>query len=259
MSAPDLILWHLEVSHYSEKARWAFDFKRVPHRRRAPLPGSHITLAYLLTRGAQTTLPILQVDGRAIGDSTAVIGALEERFPEPPLYPAGEEERRRALELEDFFDEELGPHIRLLLFHELARDPERFAAGMERTAPGRLAKSPRAAAAYARALTGIRWGVHDEEAAGLARAKILVAFDRLEEELGSDDHMIGGRFSVADLTAAALFNPLVLPEGGPMPSDEPPPRGLEQFRAGVEGRRGFAWVRETYERHRRPAGLVAAA
>jgi glutathione S-transferase len=259
MSASDPLLWHLEVSHYSEKARWALDYKGIPHRRRAPLPGSHIPIAFVLTRGAQTTFPVLRIDGRAVGDSTAVIAALEERFPEPPLYPAGELDRRRALELEDFFDEELGPHVRLLLFHELARDEERFIAAMERTAPGPLAKGGRATIAYARALTGLRWGVHDEQAAELARAKILAGFERLEQELGEGDHLVGDSFTVADLTAAALLNPLVLPQEGPLPADEPPPRGLEQFRAGVEGRRGFAWVEETYARHRRPAMAAAPA
>ena len=29
------ILWHLKVSNYNEKARWALDYKGVPHVRRA--------------------------------------------------------------------------------------------------------------------------------------------------------------------------------------------------------------------------------
>jgi glutathione S-transferase len=252
-------LWHLEVSHFSEKARWALDFKRVRHIRRAPLPGAHIPLALFLTGGERTTLPILQVDGRTIADSTAVIAALEERHPAPPLYPADPELRRRTLELEDFFDEELGPHVRLLAFHELARDPERYAMMMERTAPRPLARRPAAAAAYGRFLTGLRWSVHDEAAAELARVKVLAALDRLELELGSGDHLVGDAFTVADLTAAALLNPLVLPDGGPLPTDIPRPSGLDSFTAPLERGRGFEWVAETYERHRRAAPVAANA
>ena len=252
-------LWHLDVSHYSEKARWALAFKQVRHRRRAPVPGTHIPIALFLTRGTRITLPILQMDGSTIDDSTAIIAALEERYPEPPLYPADPEQRRRALELEDFFDEELGPHIRLLAFHELARDPERYAAVMERTAPGALAKVPAAAAAYGRVLTGLRFGVHDDQAAELARAKVLAALDRLEEELGSGEYLVGDGFTVADLTAASLFNPLVLPDGGPLPNDVPRPKGMDSFSAPLEERRGFEWVSEMYERHRKPAKVAAAA
>src|SRR5215211_284899 len=112
MASSTPVLWQIKVSHYNEKARWALDFKRVPHKRRAPMPlfGS-APAAVAMTR--RPTFPVLRLDGRAIGDSTAIIAALEERFPEPPLYPADPADRERALALEDFFDEELGPHIRL--------------------------------------------------------------------------------------------------------------------------------------------------
>src|SRR3954452_6127113 len=101
------VLWHLKVSHYNEKARWALDHKRVAHERRAVMPGPHRKLAEKLTGG--TTFPVLAFAGHASGDATRIITALERRGPEPPLYPADPGERRRALELEDFCDEHLGP------------------------------------------------------------------------------------------------------------------------------------------------------
>ena len=226
MSDPLPTLWQIDVSHYSEKARWALAHKGVEHRRRAPIPGAHILVALWLTRGGQITFPVLELDGRRIGDSSAIIAALEERFPEPPLYPADPEERRRALGLEEYFDEELGPHIRLLAFHELGNDQERFKALIERTTPWPLSRMSGPAARYARAYTGLRFRVRDAAAAEKARAAILSALERLESELeaGEGDYLVGDQFSVADLTAASLFYPLVLPEEGPLPTDEPPPR-----------------------------------
>ncbi len=252
MSNPRPILWHLPVSHYSEKARWALDHKRIPHRRRAAIvPGAHMVAAAWLTRDpGNFTFPVLQLDGEAIADSTAIIAALEERFPEPALYPADPDERRRALELEDFFDEQLGPHVRLLAFHELGNDRERFEAIVRRTVPGPLGRSTAGSAAYARAFTGLRFGARDEEAAALAREKIVAALDRLEAELGDGEYLVGERFTVADLTAAALFYPLVLPEDGPLPAEEPGPLGLERFRAPLQERRGYRWIEEIYRRHR---------
>ena len=67
---------------------------------------------------------MLTLDGRSIGDSTAIIAALEERWPQPPLYPADPAERARALELEDFFDEQLGPHIRRAVYYVLLEEPD---------------------------------------------------------------------------------------------------------------------------------------
>jgi glutathione S-transferase len=255
------LLWHIPVSHYSEKVRWALDYKQVPHVRRGlALPGAHIPAAMWLTRNpSNITFPVLELDGDRIGDSSEIIAALEERFPEPPLYPADPEQRTRALALEDFFDEELGPHIRLLAFHELGEDPERFEAVIRRTGPPQVARMGTAAVSYARAFTGARFGVRSEDAARRAREKVLAALDRLEAELEGDEYLLGDTFTVADLTAAALFYPLVLPVGGPVPTDEPPPRGLEEFRAPLQARPGYRWVQAIYERHRAPLEVTAPA
>ncbi len=49
----------------------------------------------------QTLVPVLELDGRVLVDSTAILEELERRHPEPPLYPA--EPARRA-EVEIFVD-----------------------------------------------------------------------------------------------------------------------------------------------------------
>jgi glutathione S-transferase len=244
------VLWHLKVSHYNEKARWALDHKRIPHVRRALIPGRHDRVALKLSGGS--TLPVLVLDDGAIGDSTRIIEALEQRWPDPPLYPAEPEARRRALELEDWFDEELGPHARLLLFHEYVRDRERLEAVAAHQAPGPLARTPALAARIIKAFTSIRYGVQREEKAELARRKILEALNRLESELGEHDYLVGDRFSVADLTAAALFYPLVQPPEGPV-LGAPPPDAIERFRAPHKERRAYRWVEEIFRRHRREA------
>jgi Glutathione S-transferase, N-terminal domain len=33
------LLWHIPLSHYSEKARWALDYKRIAHHRQVLCPG----------------------------------------------------------------------------------------------------------------------------------------------------------------------------------------------------------------------------
>lgn len=254
-------LWQIDISHYSEKARWALEYKGIAHGRRSPMPGMHMPVAFWLTRGGQVTFPVLELDGRTIGDSTAVIAALEERYPEPPLYPADPEQRRRALELEDFFDEELGPHMRLLGFHELINEPELFAEVASQTVPDSLGKAKGLVGAYARAYTSLRFGANSDEAAVTARATIVAAMDRLDAELeaGDGEFLVGDALSVADITAASLFYPLVGPEEGPLPADTPSPPALERFREGLSERPGFTWVEETFRRHRKRARPAAAS
>jgi glutathione S-transferase len=245
-------LWQIDISHFSEKARWALAYKGVSHTRRSPLPGMNIPVALWLTRGAQQTLPVLRLDGQTIRDSTAIIAALEQRFPEPPLYPADPEQRRRALELEDFFDEELGPHMRLLAFHELINEPGMFAEIASEAVPAPLGKAKGLTGAYARAYTSLRFGANSDAAAATAREKIVAALDRLDAELAANggEYLIGDSFSVADLTAASLFFPLLAPAVGPVPPGSPTPPALERFRSGLEDRPGYSWVEEMFRRHR---------
>jgi glutathione S-transferase len=253
-------LWQLTISHYSEKARWALAHKGVEHGRRSPLPGMHMAVALWLTRGKEKTLPILRLDGCTIGDSTAIVAALEERYPDPPLYPADPDQRRRALELEDFFDEELGPYARLLAFYELIQEPAMFAEVASEAVPAPLGKAKGFVGAYARTFTSLRFGANSSAAAAAARLKIGAAMDRLDAELAasSGEYLVGDRFGVADLTAASLFYPLVGPAEGPVSPDSPTPPALESFREGLSDRPGYIWVEEMFRRHRRPARIGAA-
>lgn len=246
-------LWHIPASHYSEKVRWALAYKGVEHTRVFPPPGVHMPLALALSRGKQYTLPILRMDGRFVGDSTAIIEALEERFPEPPLYPADPDERARALMLEDYFDETTGPAVRQLAFHALRADRERFEDVVVTSAPRPLRRLGPVVARYMRAFTGIRFKAGDAKVAERSRAAIRESVDRLEGELDGGEYLVGGRFSVADLTAAAILYPLVLPPGAPLAGKQPP-AGLARFidELGGPSRPALAWVEEMYRRHRRP-------
>ena len=245
-------LWQLEISHYSEKVRWALEHKGIDHVRRSPLPGTHIPIALALTRGAQPTVPVLQLEGRAIGDSTEILAALDARYPDPPLYPIDAEERARAVELEEWFDESLGPHTRLLPFYELIQEPEIFAEVASEQVPGPLGKVKPLVGAYGRIYTTLRWGANKDDDAEGARRGIVAALDKLEAELekGNGEFLVGEGLSIADITAASLFYPLVVPPEGPLDPALPRPPALERFRESLSDRRGYRWVQETFRRHR---------
>ena len=251
------VLWHIPVSHYSEKARWALAYKRIEHGRRSPPPGIHMLVAMALTRTMRPTFPVLQIDGEGIGDSTAIIAALEHLHPERPLYPDDPDERRRALGLEDYFDERLGPQIRLLAWHDLIADAANGnGTGMGPVAasavPGRLGEmAPVRAAltAYGTAYVKLRFAVSSDDRAAGARTAVLEALDRLEAELGDGDFLVGDTFTVADLTAAALFYPLVLPPEGPQILAEQSP-SFAEFVDPLRERPGYAYVQRMFAEYR---------
>jgi glutathione S-transferase len=252
-----VILWHIEVSHYNEKVRWALDHKGIAHDLRAPMPGLHGLTALRLTRGAQRRLPVLRLDDRVIGDSTAIIAALEDYRPEPALYPADPGERARALALEDFFDEKLAPEVRRLMWHHTLPDTDATIASLfTMPAPARE-RMLRATAPVVRPI--VRRDYHvSEESAATARAKIFAAMDRLEAELRPSGYLAGDGFSVADLAGAALFTPLLAPPGRPyQPPVVAPP--IAALREELTARPGGAWVHEMYARHRASRGTTPAA
>lgn len=244
-------LWHISISHYNEKVRWALDYKDVPYRSRTPLPGIHMVVASWLTRGRGYTFPVLDIEGERIGDSSAIIAALEERRPEPPLYPADPDERRRALMLEDWFDRELGPNVRRFVFHELIRDPDRFAEVAGQAAPRAFEVMGPAGHRVASVMIGTRYRARPDDLARRALEAVLDGFDRLDRELAGGEYLAGGSFGVADLTAASLLYPIVLPPEAFL-SVERMPEPVERVRAEVRDRPGFRWVEEMFRRHRRP-------
>ena len=92
------------VSHYTEKARWALDWKGVEAEFRRRRRARTWRELMVLTRGA-THLPGAGAR-RPAGSSTRPRSSPPwSSAPDPPLYPADPAERARALELEDFFDE----------------------------------------------------------------------------------------------------------------------------------------------------------
>src|SRR4051812_44892062 len=208
MAEAPFVLWHLKVSHYNEKARWALDYKGVPHVRRAVMPGQHPELARRLTGGS--TLPVLSVNGDAVGDSTKIIELLEQLRPDPPLYPADPREREQALAAEDFYDEELGPHTRRLAVHHMLPEPRLLLGAFFPDLTGRRRLAARAAFPLIRRRFRTTLGV-DETGVQTAFEKLHAAGERFTSEVGPDGHLVGRAFSVADLTLASLLAPLVAP------------------------------------------------
>jgi len=248
------VLWQFTSSHFNEKARWALDFKEIAHIRHSLVPGFHVPVIKRIT--GKTQVPVLKLNGAIISDSSKIIEALERAYPEPPLYPASADERRRALELEDYFDEELGPYIRRWFFYEARDYPEFFHAAFVSHASiavqlARRAMSP-LIAPMMRRLMDI-----NPESAKVAYHKMLVAMDRLEKELRPSGYLAADCFSVADLTAAALLSPIVRPLEFPYGADLVPPPPIAMVRAELAPRPAFQWTLRIYREHRGKSAELA--
>jgi glutathione S-transferase len=207
---------------------------------------------------AGRTVPILELDGRAIGDSTRIIEEIERRWREPPLYPSDPEERRRAFELEDYFDELCGPAVRRVLFNDNLAEPEKFF--------GMFYGPDHAGLCLLNALSPVlapvvkwRWEVHPERVAQ-SRAVVRAALHKVEAEAGPGGYLVGDSFSVADLRAASILGLIVVPPEFPYIKLHPDERAAQfrECRASLKDRPGFKWVEDMYARLRGTSAEVAA-
>jgi len=253
MDIPEL--WQFTSSHFNEKARWALDYKRIPHLRHSLVPGFHVLPVKRMT--GQTQVPVLKLNGEVISDSTRIIEALERAFPKPPLYPADAEERRRALELEDYFDEELGPYIRRWFFHVALPYPEFVRASFVSHASPATQLAHRAMAPVFGRIMRRQMDINPESAE-VARTKTIAAMDRLAAELRPSGYLVADRFTVADLTAAALLAPLVKPPEFPYQPAVELPEPLAKIRHELAGHRAFQWALQVYRQHRGESAEIAA-
>lgn len=120
-------------------------------------------------------IPVLIDDSVTLADSSVICEYLEERYPEPSLFPQGAQLRARARWLEEFADTRMGEVFIWHLFNQLVI--RRFV-----------------------------WGeTPDEQVLKKAREEeIPQVLDYLEGELPSDGFLFGA-ISVADIALAAFF------------------------------------------------------
>ena len=249
------VLWHIEISHFNEKARWALDYKGVEHERRAPTPGAaHGGRPVADARppqdlpGAPARRHRRSATRRRSSRRSSGASRTRRCIRRTPTSAAGRWSSRSSS------TRSWARTLRLLAFHEATKDPavvERFTVDL---LPGRLADIGPVRAGATRffsTFTGLRYGVKSDRRAELAKAKILAAFDRLESELGAGDYLVGDRFTVADLTAASLFYPAGAAAGGALASAVAGRDSSASARP-LKERPGYQWVEEMFAKHRKP-------
>jgi glutathione S-transferase len=247
-------LYQFDFSHYNEKARWALDYKRVPHRRRSLLPGPHVPL--MLRLSGQKTVPVLRDGSQVVTGSARIIDYLEKAHPGPPLYPVETAPRERALEIQRWFDEEVGAQMRRAFFFETLRHP-RYLSSLFCTQRSVLVQ--RLYTAVFPAIRLVMGREMDLSAAGAAAGceRTREALDFVVAHAGPEGYLVGQNFTVADLTAAAILAPAVLPPEFPVRIPEPRSPSLQNWLARWADHPGARWILETYRRHRGVSAAVA--
>ncbi len=126
-------------------------------------------------------IPAYQDGDLTIADSSVILLYLEKAYPTPSLLPSDAPDYARALWFEEYGDGGLGPIIGLKIFRQRIVGP-------------RLFKTPTDETVVKQALT----------------EDLPPMYDYLESQLGSGEGLVGGRFSIGDISVVTQFANLVI-------------------------------------------------
>src|SRR5207245_11005692 len=130
---------------------------------------------------------------------------LEERNPEPPLYPGDAAALHRALALDEYFAEQLGPALRAAIVTPLFRhDPDLALRVLTTGMPDKAYQTLRPLVRIFPAFYRFRHKISDSKLEA-DRATVYAALDRIEQERQGRAYLVSDAFTVADLTAAATL------------------------------------------------------
>lgn len=243
-----LELLQFRHSPYNEKARWALDFKQLPHRRRSLLPGPHMGVVKRLT--GRTETPVLVHDGGALDGSARILEWLEATCPTPALLPAHAAQRAEALRIQRWFDGDLTPRMRRTVLDALLQQPAMFARVFADGAPALKRWAYACIVPLAAPLVRKGNGITGPEAVEDGHRAAAEAFDFVAARAAATGYLCGDSFSIADLTAASTLAVFVKPEDSPMASPQPVGANFQALINRYATHPGADWVRRIYARHR---------
>ena len=180
----NLELIELYPSPWSERLRWALEWKRAPYARRAyqPLAGEE----ELRRTTGISTVPVLLADGEVVGDSDAALEWLEAHHPSPALLPADGRLRAQVRAWEIAATETMAPAARLVMIGRWrARGMQPFADHF-----------------------ATKYGWSPAEEARMERLLDALAAD-LARAVTSSPYLVGDGFTRADLTVASMLAGLI--------------------------------------------------
>ena len=229
--APRLIT--IPISHYCEKARWALERARIPHREEPHLQGIH--WAHVWRAGRGRTAPVLVTEDGPLTESSDILRWVDARS-DLRLYPDPE-----VGALERHFDDELGPHGRRWMYHRIF---DRADLVREYGVTGVPRWERAVLPPFLPVMKSLinRYLDVDDTTAAESRERVRAVFDEVGERLADGRrYLVGDSFTAADLTFAALAASVLVPSryGVPLPPLEvlPEPfagevRGLRKHPAG---------------------------
>lgn len=212
----------IPVSHYCEKARWALTKLKLNYVEEAHMPPFH---RFATNRVGGKSTPVLVTEDGVFTDSTEILQYLDKLVPDnAKLYPIDSQLRRQVEELEDLFDEQLGPATRNFGYFYTINDSKFIQKRWTQGVPFFEEALFPVVYPLMRPIVRKAFNINSESAAQ-AYEQIQSVFEKVNELLADKrTYLVGDNFSAADITFAALAAPVISP-----PEHLIKPRPLEEL------------------------------
>ena len=244
------ILYQFPISHYCEKIRWAMDHKGLEYKLKNLLPGLHLKTTRKMAK--KSSVPIL-VDTNKQGlpeqiqNSHIILNYLDETYPEKSLSPKNAEQLEQALAWEKYCDVEIGVHVRRYCYHFLLSKPKIVIPLLASGGPWWGGLFLKLSFSKIEPIMRKTMAI-DEEGAKKSQEHIQQAIDKLHAAYQENVFLVGNQFTRADLTAASLLAPLIMPAGYGLKWPETVPEALQEFVDKNDDK--LVRVRQIYQQYR---------
>lgn len=240
-----LTLYQFPISHFCEKARWALDYKNLEHSKVNLLPGIH--RAKMKKLSGKSQVPVLKHNDHVVQGSAKIIDYLDSVFTHKNLTPDELELKRQASEWENYADNKIGPQVRLVVYHIMLDYPQlvipMFTQDGPFYGPFLLKKMYPTLQKKMREYMNI-----DATNAAKFNTELLKTADNLANHYAKHEFMVGDKFSRADLSAAALLAPIVMPDNYGLNWPDEIPQRLLDFSSQFDGK--LEWLKDFYRQYR---------
>lgn len=197
----------------------------------------------------QTAVPVIESSSEGvIAGSAAIVAHLESINHSRSLIPSDPEQKKAALEWQATLDT-VGGKVRGAMFYDFLEDKSYFhkmlTANREFGVGYKLIfilMSP----VLRKKLTAV------EPNPDVFRQQVSAALDSVAEGAKATGYLVGNQFTIADLTAAALFFPLCFPAGTPAHDAARSAKAGEIWLDRWSGHPALEYIRRMYQLHRTP-------
>lgn len=193
-----IIVHQLEISPFCDKIRRILYFKDLPFET-VNVPMAELSKVKRMSPAGK--VPVMEIDGEVIADSSDISRILEQRYPTPPLFPEDPLQRAQVNILEDWADESLY-FFEMTMRFTWPDDRQKWVTQILKYDKPLMAKLLRPIVPMLTRKAGMAQGLARRSEAAIL-AELQRHIDAIAALLENNDYLVGNQLTLADISVLA--------------------------------------------------------